>query len=468
MRLRQRQKPQGGRKLWAFRLATALLVPALLVALLEAGLRVCGYGVPMRFASRQKVSGEKRILNNPYFMWRFFDPRSARSCTAFSLPAKKAANEYRVFVLGASAAKGDPAPAYGLARMLEVMLRERYPGTHFRVVDVAAVAINSHVVLPVARACARLEPDLFVVYLGNNEVVGPYGPGTALAPWRSSLAGIRTGIRLRGTRLGQLVVSAQRRAKGADRGPHVWMGMEMFLKQQVRATDPKLQRTYEHFAANLADICRAGQRAGAPVILSTVGVNLGGCGPFGSLHCDGISEKERNEWEEAYAHGVALEAEGRHADAVAVYLKAEQLDNEYAELQFRLGQCYWDLGEFDKARERYVTARDLDTLRFRADTRINAIIRETATAQSKAGVQLVDAARALADNSAHGTPGDGLFHEHVHFEFRGTYLVAVAIAGQIHGMLPEQIREQAEDDPVVSEEDCIRLLAYTGAFRVKP
>ncbi len=458
----RKDKGRAGPKLWAFRLATALLVPALLLALLEVGLRLSGYGVPMSFASRQKVAGEERLLSNPYFMWRFFDPRSARSCTAFSLPAKKAPNEYRIFVLGASAAKGDPAPAYGLARMLEVMLRERYPGTRFRVVDVAAVAINSHVVLPVARACARLEPDLFVVYLGNNEVVGPYGPGTSLAPWRRSLAGIRTGIRARGTRLGQLAANAQRRARGADRGPHVWKGMEMFLRQQVRASDPKLQRTYEHFAANLGDICRAGRKAGVPVILSTVGVNLQDCAPFGSLHREGMSDRERVEWGNAYKRGVDFESQDRHADAVAAYLAAEQTDGEYAELHFRLGQCYQAFGELDQARERYARARDLDTLRFRADTRINEIIRATATARSNAGVRLVDAARILAENSPRDTPGCGFFHEHVHLTFPGTYLVASSVVEQAHDVMPARIREQAENYPVVSEERCAGLLAYTS------
>lgn len=457
---KQRNRPRG-MKLWAFRLVAALFVPALLLALLEAGLRVCGYGVPMDFALRQEVAGEERILSNPYFTWRFFDPRSARSCTAFSLPAKKAPNEYRVFVLGASAAKGDPAPAYGLARVLEVMLRERYPGTRFRVVDVAAVAINSHAVLPIARACAGLDPDLFVVYLGNNEVVGPYGPGTSLAPWRRSLFGIRAGIGLKGTRLGQLMVNTQRRLHGEDRGPHVWTGMEMFLDRRVRASDPKLQRTYEHFAMNLADICRAGRGAGVPVVLSTVGTNLRDCAPFASLHRKGMSDRELGAWEVDYAGGVELQAQGAHADAIRAYLKAEQADDEYADLQFRLGRCYGQLGEFDKAHERYAKARDLDTLRFRADTRINEIIRETAAAQTNMGVHLVDAARGLAHGSPHRTPGHGLFHEHVHLEFPGTYLVASSVVARCHHMLPPRIREQAEDYPTVGEEDCAGLIAYT-------
>ena len=36
-------------------------------------------------------------------------------------------------------------------------------------------AINSHAVLPIARECARHEGDLWIVYMGNNEMIGPFG-----------------------------------------------------------------------------------------------------------------------------------------------------------------------------------------------------------------------------------------------------------------------------------------------------
>ena len=58
---------------------------------------------------------------------------------------------FRIFVLGESAAMGDPDPAYGFSRYLEVMLRERYPSMKFEVVNTGSVAINSHVLLPIAR-----------------------------------------------------------------------------------------------------------------------------------------------------------------------------------------------------------------------------------------------------------------------------------------------------------------------------
>ena len=69
-------------------------------------------------------------------------------------------------------------------------------------------AINSHVVLEIARDCAAHQPDLFVVYMGNNEVIGPYGPGTVFQQWSPSRKLIRANVWLKSTRVGQLLGDA--------------------------------------------------------------------------------------------------------------------------------------------------------------------------------------------------------------------------------------------------------------------
>ena len=118
---------------------------------------------------------------NLFFPAPFFPPGMIKTPQAYAIPAEKARGTYRIFVLGESAAMGDPDPAYAFSRYLEVMLRQRFPCMKFEVVNTGSVAINSHVLLPIARGLARNSVRiLFIIYSGNNEVVGPYGPGTAL------------------------------------------------------------------------------------------------------------------------------------------------------------------------------------------------------------------------------------------------------------------------------------------------
>ena len=82
------------------------------------------------------------------------------------------------------------------------MLRRKYPGINFEVINTAMPAINSHVALEIAKDCAKHKGDLFLVYLGNNEVIGPYEAGTVFAPLRSSLSFIHFDKALKSIRSG--------------------------------------------------------------------------------------------------------------------------------------------------------------------------------------------------------------------------------------------------------------------------
>src|SRR5262249_49934397 len=137
----------------------------------------------------------------------------------FALPKRKAPGTYRIFVLGESAAMGFPDPSTSFARVLEVMLRERHPDTRFEVVNAAMVAINSHIVLPIARQCVRHEPDLFIVHLGNNEVVGPFGAAGVLGPFSASRGMIQANLAVKTARSGQLLHQLVGHFGQAKQGP---------------------------------------------------------------------------------------------------------------------------------------------------------------------------------------------------------------------------------------------------------
>jgi tetratricopeptide (TPR) repeat protein len=458
--------PSSGRRVWLFRLAAVVLGPVLVLGGLELGLRGIGYGYNPYVSVECEIDGKPYLGENVKFAWRFFPPILAREFEPFAFPAQKPANTCRIFVLGSSAAQGIPNHAFCFGRFLQYMLQERFPGVHFEVVTTAMAAVNSHVVREVAKDCARYEPDLFVVYMGNNEVVGPYGPGTVLTPALSNLCLIRLGIALRTTKIGQWVF-ALAGSRGAGRGgPRYWRGMEMFLGQQVRADDPRLAPMYHHFRRNLQDICRLGAGAGAEMVLCTVGVNLRDCPPFASLHRPGLTPQQRKDWEASCRQAGEMEARDQHAEAVASYLQAAQIDDSHAELQFRLGRCYQLAGDPANARDRYVRARDLDTLRFRADTRINEIVRETAQQAKRANVHLADVAAALDANTPHGLPGEEFFYEHVHLTFDGNYLVARTALGQIEPLLIRRWGDKVQPRGAVpTPAQCAQRLVYNDWSR---
>ncbi len=198
----------------------------------------------------------------------------------------------------------------------------------------------------------------------------------------------------------------------------------MFLGQQVRADDLRLATTYRHFRRNLEDICRAAAVAGAQTILCTVGTNLRDCPPFASLHRLDLTPEQLRNWNAAYQEGVIAETQGNRVEAIAAYRRAAEIDDSYAELPFRLGRCQALMGEYEQAREQYVKARDLDTLRFRADTQINRIIQNVADGMKSKGVVLANVEDTLKEASPNRLPGRELFCEHVHLTFSGNHAIA--------------------------------------------
>jgi len=79
------------------------------------------------------------------------------------------------------------------------------------------------------------------------------------------------------------------------------------MDNAVAADDPRLPPTYDNFGQNLADICSIARRAGAPVVLSTITVNLGGCPPFASDIERTCGPTRSHAWESIYRAGVELE-----------------------------------------------------------------------------------------------------------------------------------------------------------------
>jgi tetratricopeptide (TPR) repeat protein len=444
------------------------LGPALFFGLLESGLRLFGYGYPTSFfIEREQRAGGPIFIENLEFGRRFFPPGLVRAPLTLSMPGIKPVGSYRIFVLGESAAQGIPDPSTSFARILQVMLRDRYPERRFEIINTAMVAINSNVVLPIARECAQHHPDLFIVHLGNNEVVGPFGAAGVIGPSSTSSSLIRGILLAKTTRTGQLLDDLMQRLRfGKGTPPRFWAGMEMFLKSRVRAEDPRLAATFARFRENLGEICRVGVRAGAKVIVCTIPVNIRDCAPFASLHAPHLTSEQLNTWEGYYRDGTSLEAAGKFAEAVRRYHEAARIDDRFAELHFRLGRCYAALGRAGEAAQRFACARDLDALRFRSDSTINRTIRRVVGAWAAGGVSLVDAERDFASSSPSGIPGDDLFYEHVHMRFSGNYLIARALLREIAKILPPSPRAQ-DRAGLLSEQQCAERLAYTGRERYR-
>jgi tetratricopeptide (TPR) repeat protein len=350
----------------------------------ELVLRLAGFGYPSSFFVDQ-AGGVSR--SNHFFGRLFYPPELLRGAYPSRFATEKSPGTKRIFVLGESAAAGYPDPAFSFSRVLESLLRAACPETSWEIINTGVTAMNSHAIRLIAAQSAGYEPDAAIIYMGNNEVVGPYGPGSLLGGSAVPLPVIRAVTWLRSTRTGQALQAFADWIMRSGR-PDNWSGLDMFQNAKVAADDPALQRVYHNFESNLRDIIGVFRARGVPVILSTVSSNLTDCPPLGSGQTNAAALA-------SYQQGVAHRSAGRIPEAADALRRA----------------------------------RDADTLRFRADSRINAIIRQVAVEEN---VPLVDAEEDFLQLQLSTAPDDEpLFFEHVHFTLEGNQELAVACARKL-------------------------------------
>jgi tetratricopeptide (TPR) repeat protein len=458
-------RPAGGaapRRLLAYRAALFFGIPLVLFAALEGGLRLAGYGGPSSFLIPDDKPGYFRT--NPDFASLFLPGNFDLRPLNLRIAARKAPNTVRIVVLGESAAQGVPVPSFAFAPQLRAQLRARYPGREFEVIDTGIVAINSHVVYQIAREMARFEPDLFLVYMGNNEVVGPYGPGCAYLSRMPPLWVIRASVYARSTRTGQLLGSIIARLSSRGGRPVEWGGMSMFVDNAVAGDDPRLGAVYRNFEANLRGIVGAANSAGARTVLCTVVANLKDCPPFLSVHRPGLSGAELAAWESAFKAGSVSWKLGDAGPARARLGEALRIDPQYADTQFMLGSLDLQAGDTESARGRLLEAMHWDALRFRPDTPINEVIRRVAR-EGGSGVSLLDSAMALGSDPASIAPisGHEILFEHVHFDWPGNYRLARMMA---RGCAAAILGGDPGDAQWLDSDACADALAYTPHERL--
>ena len=384
---------KNNRRKWAFRLLSILIGPLIFFGVIELVLLVFGFGYQTDFLITDSKDKDK-WHDNKDFSNRFFPSQMTRTSQPILISKQKPDRSYRILIFGGSAAMGDPDPAFGPLRILEVMLKDAYRDTNFEFINTAVTAINSHVVREIAADLEKIDSDVWIVYMGNNEVYGPFGAGTVFGSVAPPLWMSRAGLSFQSTKIGQLAYGL---LEGKEKATKAWGGLEMFLNSLISSDDPALQRVYKNYSRNLGDIIDSGKRSGANVLVSSVAVNLKDCPPFRS----------------------------------------------------NAAKRFFDEG-------RFIKARDEDSLRFRADSKINSLAAEVAIAK---GAQFIDAEKMFSKKEF---PGDDLFVDHVHFTFQGSYLLARLFADEVADSL--NLGAQKE---WLSEEDCAKRLGLTPIHRIQ-
>jgi len=458
--------PLNSKRVWIYRLIALVVIPLLLILLVEVGLKIVGFGYNPHFLIKMRKDGKLAYASNPKAGWRFLGRDLAREPFPFCVPAEKSSNTVRIVIFGESAAYGDPHPQVGLARMLQAILEYRHPETHFEVINAAMTGINTHAIRLIAKDCTALKADVWVLYIGNNEVIGPFGPGTVFTTRMPPLWLVRLVTWAKGTRLGQCMESISLVLQPKTASKRQWLGLMMFANSKLHPLDFKLQITQKWFDKNLTEIINTALDSGASVVVSTVGVNLLDCAPFASLHKPDLTPEDLNRWTNFFEKGKSAEKREDWQGAMEAYNAAISIDDTFAELRYRRGLCALALGLTNLAVEELTAACDFDALQFRCSSRFNELTKQIARRYDHRRVILVDTKSALTQLSPRGIPDSTLFYEHVHLTVEGTYIVATNIAQAVEAIISQKGLLHPHNSDWPSFEECVFRLGWTDFDKI--
>jgi len=410
--------------------AIAILLPFIGLTCFEGIARLAGYGgyAPTMLRIGDTPRGTVVITDKSgpaSFFYANRDRSGAIDENTFISP--KPPGTVRIVLSGESAMKGFPEPrAFSSGSFLQQMLQDVWPDKQIEIINLGTTAISSFPMLEILTEALDYEPDLVVIYGGNNEFYGAYGVASLNRAGRSPLA-MRVQRALRSLGFVQWVTAMFDKPKSRE-GKTL---MEVMMAQSAIAPDDPIRAdAASNLHANTSDMIRRCRERNVPIIVCTLPSNERDLAPLGAADVASVPEADRPRIRSAVDSALAA-AESKPAEAVVALEEVLKSAPNLAHAHFALGLARRALGDNAAASAEFQAAIDLDPMPWRAPGAANDALRRAASEQ---GAAVCDLQRAFRDASPGGCIGWELMDDHVHPTLAGQALVARAIIRTLSGM----------------------------------
>ena len=344
-----------------------------------------------------------------------------------SFAAVKQPGTFRVFCLGGSTVQGRPySVETSFTTWLALNLRAARPETTWEVVNCGGISYASYRLVPILRELLTYEPDLFILYTGQNEFLEDREYGrlkrapTALVRLHRAMLNVRT----------YALANQWFADRGAVKPPATVLPAEVRTKldyeEALRAykrDEVWRQGVIAHFRRNVEAMARLARQAGVPLILVNPASNLKDCPPFKPEFQADLSQADMRRimglWTKAEELGWS-DVYGK----IALLEQAVRIDERHAGLLYLLGNCYEHLGRFAEAKNWFVRAKEEDVCPLRILEPMHEVIVEVA---GRKRVPLVDFKALVENRTADGIGGREWLLDHVHPTIEGHQLIADAL-----------------------------------------
>ena len=355
-------------------------------------------------------------------------------------PLKKADNSYRIFCMGGSTTYGRPYfDNVSFCGWLRAYLQAADPTRNWEVINAGGVSFASYRVTRLMNELKQYQPDLFIVYSGQNEFLEQrsYSGLIDQPDWLINLNATLSGTRVY-TALEELIEAVQPDSlKQAKARSQLSGEVDEILNhtigpQSYQRDDTLKQHVLTHYRLNLLRMVKIARSVDAGILFVQPVVNLKDMSPFKSTHRDGLDEQTLQAWQDLYDRAGELAAADDAAGALALYRQALALDDRYAELHYRMGQALFSLGRYAESEQAFQRAVEEDIAPLRM---LGAMQRSVAAVAAEEDVPLVDFPEILRAAYRRDYPytvfGKEYFVDHVHTNMEGYRLLGLALFDEL-------------------------------------
>ncbi|MCK5492421.1 MAG: hypothetical protein KAJ14_04850 [Candidatus Omnitrophica bacterium] len=311
----------------------------------------------------------KKIQRNNEYLYVSKNP--LLNYQEFSVVKKKSV--IRIFILG-----GSVAELYGKDLSLRLGFKCLAPDISFEIINCGIGGYDSYRVLLVEKEILNYDPDLIIIFSGNNE----YYASAKFSPIAYSLNKILSKL------------WSYRKLQGQVSRLLSYVGIEQFRNRERRLID---------YRKNIIRIVKKAKNKKIPIILNTLPFNMRDCPPSGMSY-------PLNK--EIIRSMYLLDKKDYHS-AVEVLTKYLEYNSESSLGFFYLGKAYDRINDYKRAKENYLKGFHLrDSLWERATSESNKIIRNIGNREN---ITIVDLEQVFINKSSNGLMGRELLRDNCHW-----------------------------------------------------
>ncbi len=341
----------------------------------------------------------------------------------------KPAGVRRVFCVGGSTTFGRP---YSDDTSFCGWLREFLPladnSTQWEVINAGGVSYASYRVAAVMAELANYEPDLFIVYSGQNEFLErrTYAGLFEQSEWQRNLTAVLAKTRTYSAI--KLLIhpdSQNAQSQSAHSQGHQTSSSTITLPAEVDEMlnhtvgpsdyhrDPQWQSdVLKHYRANLQRMTWIAKEAGAGILFVVPASNEKDCSPFKSEFSPTLGDELRAQLEQLIQ---SAESAQDPETALSQLQAARKIDDGFAGVDFKIGRRLFSKNSFPEAAVFFQAAIDHDVCPLRATTSVQSAVRALAL---NPDAMIVDFDQLLRQKCqaeyGHSILGSEYFLDHVH------------------------------------------------------